>query len=120
MALVRVVDPAHLIELAPVPARTVDAGDRAGVVEERLLAPELGLELEPVLDVRQPVAVVVDVDRVEDVVAELEEVRPARRVLQRDVVGDDRDRVRLVRADERVRVRVVCDRVLADLRRLAM
>ena len=55
-----------------------------------------------------------------DVVAELVEVRAARRFLQRDVVGDQRHRVRLVRADERVYVGAVGDRVLGDLRRFAM
>ena len=53
------------------------------------------------------VAVVVDVDLVEDVVAELEEVRPAGRLLERDVVGDDRDRVRAGRGS-RTRRRRCC------------
>src|SRR5205823_13995702 len=44
------------------------------------------------------------------------EVRPARRCLQRDVVGEDRDGARLVRADERIQVGAVGDRVLRDLR----
>ena len=66
------------------------------------------------------VAVVVDVDLVQHVVAELVEVRAAGRRLQRDVVGDQRDRVRLVRADERVEVGAVGDRVLGDLGRFAM
>jgi hypothetical protein len=60
------------------------------------------------------------VDRVEHVVAELEEVGTAGGIFQRDVVGDDGDSVRLVRTDERVDVGVVGDRVLADLGRLSM
>ena len=80
----------------------------------------LGAEAELVGDVRLAVAGVVDVDLVQDVVAELVEVRAAGRLLQRDVVGDQRDRARVIRADERVHVGTVGDRVLGDLRRLAM
>ena len=50
-----------------------------------------------------------------DVVAELEEVRPAGRVLERHEVADQRDRPGTVGADERVHVGVVGNRVLADL-----
>ena len=110
-----VVDASDVVELAPVPTCAVQAGDLAGVVEERVGISELGLEPEPILDLRPPVAVVVYVDVVQDVVAELEEVGPARRVLQRHVVGEDGDRVGLVRTHERICVRVVGDGVLADL-----
>ncbi len=85
----------HVVELALVPVRVVERVDRPGVVEERVRVAQLGVEPELVGDVGPRVAVVVDVDRVDDVVAELEEVRPAGRILERDVVRDDRDRVGL-------------------------
>ena len=61
------------------------------------------------------VAVVVDVDLVEDVVAELVEVRAAVGRLERDVVGDQGDGGRVVGADERVQVGAVGDGILGDL-----
>src|SRR5262249_39002321 len=60
------------------------------------------------------IAIVVDVDLVQNGVVEGRKVRAARRRLERDVVGDNRDRVRSIRADERIDVRVVGGRVLAD------
>jgi hypothetical protein len=60
------------------------------------------------------------VDLVQDVVAELVEVRAARRSLQRDVVGDQGDGVGVIRADERVDVGAIGHRVLGDFRCLAM
>jgi len=60
------------------------------------------------------------VDCVEDVVAEVEEVRASGGFLQRDVVRDHRDGVGLIRADERVGVGVVGDRVGGDRRGLAV
>src|SRR5204863_2307735 len=117
---VLVVYPDDLVELPAIPARAVEARDLAGVVEERLRVPKPRLEPEPVLDLRLAIAVVVDVDGVANVVAELEEIRPTGRILERHIVGDDRDRVRLVRADERVTVRVVGDRIAADLWRFPL
>jgi len=76
--------------------------------------------VERVGDVVLAVAAVVDVDLVEDVVAERVEVGAARRALQRDVVGDQRDRVGPVGADERVDVGAIGDRVLRDLRCFAV
>jgi hypothetical protein len=67
-----------------------------------------------------PVAISVDVDRVQDIVTELIEVRAACRFLERDVVGDQRHRGRPVGADERVDIGAVRDRILRDLRRLAV
>jgi len=113
-------DPGDGVELPAVPVRAVQRPDRAGVVEERVRVPQPGGELELIGDVRLPVPVGVDVDLVEDVVTELVEVRAARGLLERDVVGDQRDRRWPVRADERVDVRAVRDRVLGDLRRLAV
>src|SRR5439155_411831 len=78
------------------------------------------LEAKTVLDILLAVAVVVDVDGVEDVVAEGREVRPARGLFERDEVGDDGDRVGPVGADEGVEVRVVRVGVLADEGRLAV
>jgi hypothetical protein len=114
------VHPGHRIELPPVPVLGVQRLDRAGVVQERSIVAQLGAEPELVRQIRPAVTVVVDVDLVEHVVAELEEGRPARRRLQRHVVGDQRDRVGLVGADERVQVGAVGDRVLADLRRFTV
>ena len=108
------------VERRPVPVRVRERVDRAGVVEERVRrsASPCGSGTRRRCPLRR--RRVVDVDRVDDVLAERVEVRPARRLLERDVVGDDRDRVRLVRATERVDVRVVRDRVLADQRGLAV
>src|SRR5262249_56363734 len=71
------------VELAGVPVRTVQRGDRPGVVEERVRVPQPIVEGEPVGDVRLAVTVVVDVDLVADVLAELVEVRAARGCLKR-------------------------------------
>jgi hypothetical protein len=71
----------HRVELAAVPVRRVEGADRARVVEERVGVADLGGEPELVGDVRVAVAGVVDVDLVEDVVAELVEVRATGRRL---------------------------------------
>src|SRR5215207_4893448 len=108
------------VGLPTVPVRVVQAGDLAGVVEERPLVANPGREPELVGDVGLRISVVVDVDLVEDVVAELVEVRSAGGALQRDVVGDQGHCVWLVRTDERVDVGVIGDQVLRDLRCLAV
>ena len=113
-------DEGDVVELPLVPVLAVERLDLAGVVEERVLVPQRRVELELEREVRQCVPVVVDEDRVEDVVAELEEVRSAGRPLEGHEVAQDRDRRRVVRADERVDVGVVGDRVLADARGFAM
>jgi hypothetical protein len=59
-------------------------------------------------------------DLVARVVVEGVEVRAAGRLFQRNVVGDDRDCIRLVGAHKGVQVGVVGARVLADQRRLAV
>ena len=69
----------HRVDLADVKFGIVERRDRAGVVEERVRVLDLGPEPELVDDVVDGVAVVVDVDLVEDVVAELVEVRAAGR-----------------------------------------
>ena len=113
------VDAGDPIELLAVPGRVGEVLDLARVVQEdvvRSLIGEQGVELELVGDVSVAVTVVVDEDLVHDVVAELVEVWPARRLLERNVVRDDRDGVGVVGADERVEVRAVSDRVLGDFR----
>ena len=85
-----------------------------GVAEEE--RPGLPLELEVVRDVRLPVAVAVDVDVVPRGGREGVVVRPRGRILARDEVADDRQRVGLVRRAERVEVGVVRRRVLRDQR----
>jgi hypothetical protein len=60
------------------------------------------------------------VDLIEHIVAGKVEVRAAGGGLERDVVGDEGDRVRTVRADEYIHVGAVGDRVLGGLRSFAM
>ena len=97
-----------------------DRRDRAGVVQERLAVDDVVGEVELIGDVRHAGAVVADVDEVADVGPELIEVGSGRGRLERNVIRDDRHRVRAIGTDERVRVGVVGDRILADLRRFAM
>ena len=111
---------ADRVELAAVPVRAVQRGDRPGVVEEGVRVPQPAGEGEPVGDVGYAVTVVVDVDLVADVVAELVEVRAAGRCLERDVVGDQRDGVGPVGAHERIEVGAVGDRVHGNFGSLAM
>jgi hypothetical protein len=66
-------------------------------------------------DVAVPIAVIIDVDLIKHIIAELIEVRSAGRSLQRDVIGDQSDRVRIVWANKRVDIGVVCYRVLGNL-----
>ena len=113
-------DARDAVELRPVPVGVRERVDRAGVVEERVRVPRLGAEAELVADVLVAVAGVVDLDLVEDVVAEAVEVRTAGGLLERDVVRENRDRIRPVRAHERVDVGVVGDRILGDQRRLSV
>src|SRR6266508_2958300 len=94
-------DPRHCVRLG-------------GVAEEERAG--LALELEPVDHLRLAVPVRVDVDVVAGVRGERVVVRPRRRILAADVVGDDRDGVRLVRAPERVEVRAVDRGILGDER----
>ena len=111
------VDAGHRIELLAVPRLVAQVLDLPGVVEEQVVGAGVGQtrgELELVGDVRLGIVVVVNVDLVEHVVAELVEVRAARRLLERYVVGDDRDRAGVVRAHERIQVRAVCDGILRD------
>ncbi len=107
--------PRHGVELPPVEVRVLQGCDLPGVVEEGRRVEHLGGEPEPVRDVGQDRRRVRHVDLVEHVVAELEEVRAARRPLQRDVVRDERDGVGGVGADEGVEVGAVRHRVLGDL-----
>ncbi len=102
-----------------------EARDRSVVVEEGRDPGEVRrrgarLESEVVVDVGDAVTGVVDVDRVEDARVEREEVRPARRLLQRDVVRDDRQSRGVGRVEEGVEVRVVGGGIAGDQRCLSM
>jgi hypothetical protein len=114
------VDLADRVELPAVPVGAVQRQDRAGVVQERARVAQPGVEPEPVRHVGPAVPVVVDVDLVADVVAELVEGRATRGLLERHVVGYQGHRARPVRADERVDVGAVGDRILGDLGRFTM
>ena len=108
------------VELPTIEVLAVERADLTRVVQERVAIAYPGREPELVRDVGDAVAVVVDVDLVQHVIAELEEVGAASRILERDVVRDERDRVGFVRADEGVGVGVVGYRVLRDLWSFAM
>ena len=108
------------VRLWPVPVRVVQRVDRADVVEERVRVLGRGVEAELVGQILFAIAVVVDLDLVEDAVVEAVEVRPAGRSLERDVVRDHGDRARVLGTDERVQVGVVRARVLADQRGLGV
>ena len=84
------VDARQAVELPDVQVRIGDRGDRAGVVQERGRVGDFGRELPLERDVLDRVAVVVDVDLVDDVRVERVEVRPAIGLLERDDVGDER------------------------------
>src|SRR5262249_5344242 len=87
-----------------------------GVAEEEVAG--LPAEAEAVDDLRLPVAGAVDLDVVPGAWRERVVVRPRGRILTGDPVRDDGEGVRLVRAAERVEVRVVGGRILRDQRRL--
>jgi len=122
LAVLVEMDERDAVGLRPVPVRVrpVCESDRQLRVQERVRVDSRRVEPELVPDVVLAVPVVVDLDLVEDAVVEAVEVRPAGRRFERDVVRDHRDRVRVVRADERVQVGVVRPRVLADQRRLCV
>src|SRR5204862_1491939 len=108
------------VELAHVPARIGEGGDRPRVVQEGPGILDERLETELVHDVLFPVPVVVDQDLVEDLVSELEEVRPARGLLEGDEVREDRHFGRVGGIDEKVMVRVIRDRILRNRRGIAV
>ncbi len=115
LGIAAVVDPGDRVGLASVPCRVTQTEDRPGVVEEGIRVGDLAGEPELIGDVGPAVAVVVDVDLVEDVVAEFEEVGTAVRTLEGYVVGDQGHTAAVGRADEGVEVAGVGDRVLRDL-----
>jgi hypothetical protein len=115
VAVLRAVDAAHGVLLLHVPVLVVQGRDWARVVEEGLGVADERAERELVDHVLHAVAVVIDVDLVEHVIAEVPEVGATGRVFQRDVVGDDGYGVGRVRANERVEVCVVGDGVVTDL-----
>ena len=107
-------DTPHAVGLRPIPVCRVQSGNWTGVIQESAWIPGLCVKQEMVADVVRPSASVVDVDLVAYVVAEAGKVRPAGRLFKADVIGDDCDRVRLVRTDKCVQVSVVSSLVLAD------
>ena len=109
------VDHLQAVGLHPVPVRARQRRDGPDVVEEEARVAQRRVEGEQERDVRNAVAVVVDVDRIEHGVVELVEVGARVGRLQRDVVGDQRDGRGIVGADERVHVRAVSHGVLGDL-----
>ena len=108
------------VRLRHVPVGIREAVDRPGVIEEGIRIANLSPEAELIRQVVLCVAVVVDMDLITDVIVEAIEVRPARRLLERYVVGDDRDRIRLIRAHEGINIRIVGSWIAADERRLAV
>ena len=113
------------VEVADVEIRVGQRSHRARVVEERVFVEgvrrvQVAAEAELVGDVFNRIAVVVDVDFVEHVIAELVVVRAGAGQLPGDVVGDERHRVWRVRAGERVEVGRVRGRIIGDVRRLAV
>src|SRR5512132_2528304 len=113
-------DERDAVGLRTIPTRVAEGGDGTRVVEERVRVPRRRVEPELVAQIGLTVSAVVDLDLVEDGVVEAVEVRPARGLLERDVVRDHRDRIRVVRADKRVQVGVVRTWVLADQWRLCV
>ena len=114
------IDPRDRVGLAHVEVRIVERRDRTGVVQECRLVLNARLEPELVHDVVLRIAVVVDVDAIEHVVAELVEVRSAAGRFEGNPVRDQRHRVRGIRAHEGIRVRVVRQRVRRDERRFTV
>ena len=114
------VDPGHRVELAPVPVLTVQRMNRAGVVQKGVLVTHVGAETELIRHLGPAVAIVVNVNLIKHVRAEFVKVRPAGRCLERNVIGYERDRARLIGTDKCVNVRAVGHRILGDPRRLAM
>jgi hypothetical protein len=98
----------------------VERQDRAGVVEERVRIPRLRREAELVGDVLDAVAVVVDLEFVEDVIAEAIEVGTALWILERDPRRNERHRVGVIGTDERVHVGRICLGIAADERRFTV
>ena len=91
-------------------------GDRPGVVQERVGVHDLGREPPLVRDVVHRVAVDVDVERVERIVAEVVEVGSAVGRFEWDPVRQQCDLVRIVGPDECIRIGIVDHRVFGDQR----
>ena len=108
------------VELLDVELRIGDRAHARQRVQERVRVADLGPELPLVADVVVAVARVVDVDVVRRPRVEAVEVRPAGRILERDPVGDDRQRILRIIGRVRVEVGVVGRRVDRRERRLAM
>ena len=109
-----------VVGLHDVELRIVEARDSGQRVQERVLVPDVRLELELVTDVVLPVTRVVDVDVVVGAVVEPVEVRTARRILERDPVRHHRQLPGGVVRRERVDVGVVRGRVERRVRGFAV
>src|SRR5207244_1764054 len=112
--------PGYRIELTLIPCRVVQGADPTRVVQEGVRVAQCRLEAKLVVDLADPISVVVDVNRVQHIVAELKEVRATRRSLEGNVISNQRYRVWLVRANKRVHVGIVRNWVLGDLGRFSM
>ncbi len=117
-ALLAQLDEVDVVRLRDVQIRVVQAVDGSRVVEEGVLVLRVRAERVPEDQLALRVTVVVDVEVVLRVLRERVEVGSAGRFLERDPVGHERGRVRLVRADERVDVGVVVLRLPRDQRGL--
>jgi hypothetical protein len=107
-------DLGHRVGLGTVPVGVVHVVDGPGGVEEGVGVDGVGRELELVGHVLDGVTVVVDVDLVQHVVAELVVVRAATRLLDGDEVGDEADGVGVAPVDEGIDIGVVGYRILGD------
>ncbi len=90
------------------------------VNEKRVRVGYRRFEFEIKSDVCLSVSGVVDIDRIQGIRIEVEEGWPAGRFFKGNVVGNDRRRIRTIRADKRIDIRVVRQRVLTDQRSLTV
>ena len=110
----------EVVGLHDVELRIVEARHSGQRVQERVLVPDVRLELELVTDVVLPITRVVDVDVVVGAVVEPVEVRTARRILERDPVRHHRQLPGRVVRRERIDVGVVRGRVECRVRGFAV
>jgi hypothetical protein len=80
----------------------------------------LCLESELIGDICSSIPIIVDVDLVQDIIAEFIEIWSTCRAFQGYLVSDQGDRVGLVRADKRVDVGIVGHWIFGNLGRFAM
>ena len=114
------IDAGDRVELPHVQVRIIQTGHLARVVEKGVAVSRIGAEAELIRDVFLAVAVVVDMDFIQNVVGEPREVRTALRVRERVVVRHEGDRVRRVGTAEDIDVRRVGGGIFGDQRRFPM